>query len=47
MLSKKENELIVNSIVLSDIKSDMRIDQMYVLLKELEERIEALELNNG
>lgn len=47
MLSKKENELIVNSIVLSDIKSDMRIDQMYVLLKELEERIEALESNNG
>lgn len=47
MLSKKENELIVNSIVMTGIKSDMRLDQLYILLKELEERIERLEANNG
>ena len=47
MLSKRENELIVNSIVMTGIKSDMRLDQLYILLKELEERIERLEANNG
>ena len=47
MLSKRENELIVDSIVMTGIKSDMRLDQLYILLKELEERIERLEANNG
>ena len=47
MLSKRENELIVDSIVMTGIKSDMRIDQLYILLKELEGRIERLEANNG
>jgi hypothetical protein len=47
MLTKRENELIVNSIALTDIKSDMRMDQLYILLKELEQRIEALESSNG
>jgi hypothetical protein len=47
MLSKRENELIVDSIVMTGIKSDMRLDQLYILLKELEERIERLEDNNG
>ena len=47
MLSKRENELIVDSIVMTGIKSDMRLDQLYILLKELEERIDALEANNG
>lgn len=47
MLSKRENELIVDSIVMTGIKSDMRLDQLYILLKELEKRIERLEANNG
>ena len=47
MLSKRENEVIVDSIVMTGIKSDMRLDQLYILLKELEERIDALEANNG
>ena len=47
MLSKRENELIVDSIVMTGIKSDMRLDQLYILLKELEERIERLEAING
>ena len=47
MLSKRENDLIVDSIVMTGIKSDMRLDQLYILLKELEERIERLEDNNG
>jgi hypothetical protein len=47
MLSKRENELIVDSIVLSDVKASMRMDQLYILLKELEDRIERLELNHG
>jgi hypothetical protein len=47
MLSKRENELIVDSIVMTGIKSDMRLDQLYILLKELEERIERLEASNG
>jgi hypothetical protein len=47
MLTKKENELIVDSIVMTGIKSDMRIDQLYVLVKELEERVKSLESNNG
>ena len=47
MLSKRENELIVDSIVMTGIKSDMRLDQLFILLKELEERIERLEANNG
>jgi hypothetical protein len=47
MLTKKENELIIDSIVMTGIKSDMRIDQLYVLVKELEERVKSLESNNG
>ena len=47
MLTKKENELIVDSIVMTGMKSDMRIDQLYVLVKELEERVKSLESNNG
>lgn len=47
MLSKRENELIVDAIVMTGIKSDMRLDQLYILLKELEKRIERLETNNG
>jgi hypothetical protein len=47
MLSRKENELIVDSIVMTDIKANMRMDQLYILLKELEDRIEKLESNNG
>jgi hypothetical protein len=47
MLSKRENELIVDSIVLTDVKANMRMDQLYILIKELEDRIEKLESNNG
>jgi hypothetical protein len=47
MLSRKENELIVDSIVLTDVKANIRMDQLYILLKELEDRIEKLELNHG
>ena len=47
MLSKRENELIVDSIVLTDVKANMRMDQLYILIKELEDRIEKLELNHG
>jgi hypothetical protein len=47
MLNRTENELIVDSIVLTDVKANMRMDQLYILLKELEARIEKLESKNG
>ena len=47
MLSKRENELIVDSIVLTDVKANMRMDQLFILLKELEDRVEKLESNHG
>jgi outer membrane murein-binding lipoprotein Lpp len=42
-MNKRENELVVNSIVLTGIKSDMRIDQLTRLVEELQNRIEVLE----
>ena len=43
MLSKRESELIVDSITLTNIHHDMRIDQLTELVKELQARIEKLE----
>jgi hypothetical protein len=43
MLSKRESELIVDSITLTNIHHDMRINQLAELVKELEERIRKLE----
>jgi outer membrane murein-binding lipoprotein Lpp len=42
-MNKRENELVVNAITLTGIKSDMRIDQLTKLVDELQNRIEILE----
>ena len=42
-MNKRENELVVNAITLTGVKSDMRIDQLTELVKELQNRIEVLE----
>lgn len=42
-MNKRENELVVNAITLTGIKSDMRIDQLTKLVEELQNRIEVLE----
>ena len=43
MLSKRENELIVDAITLTNIAHDMRINQLTDQIKQLEARIEKLE----
>ena len=44
-MNKRQNELVVDSIVLTGIKSDMRIDELTELVNELQSRIEKLELS--
>ena len=43
MLSKRENELIVDAITLTNIHHDMRINQLIDRIEQLEARIEKLE----
>jgi outer membrane murein-binding lipoprotein Lpp len=44
-MNKRENELVVDAIVMAGVKSDMRIDQLTRLVEELQNRIEVLELS--